>query len=140
VEGRFAQDALKGGQRQVQIAILLHVKIDEFLGRQRGAVKTSEPIRNGGQRSFPVQQIYLTVDGGKFDGNGGNTRIVEQAENGVEAPGRFALAQHGLAQLIDNDARLAGAARGQIALERRGFGRQDDSRRVTAQVVQRQFA
>ena len=114
------------GQRQV--AVLLHVEVDEGPrgGRHRGAVQPAQPFGHPLDRSLLVVGAQLRGDRGDLHRDVGHLWAPQHLDHPVQAVGGFLLAQHGLAQDVDVEASALGGPLGQVAAQGFWLRRQDD--------------
>ena len=99
---RFIQHPLKGGHRQVEIAILLHIQVNKFgnsgavgksvAGLHRRPVEGAQPFTDGRDIVVKGHQIDLAKDRGNLHRNVLNVGAGQQIQIRLQAPGGFAFA------------------------------------------------
>ena len=132
MEFRFVEDRAEGGDGEVEVAVFLHVEIDEFGEGGGGSEEEAETIGDDGQGVVPCDETDLAEDGGDFDGDVGDGGVGEVSEDGVETVLGFLLAENGLAEVVEIDAEALGGAGGEVGVERGGFAGEDDAGAVGA--------
>ena len=91
-ELRLVQNPLECRQREMQVAVFLHVEVDEFAVGLRRAVKPAQAVLDVIDCSVPVEQVDLTEDGRDFDGDIVNGGIAQVVQDGVHPPLGFRFA------------------------------------------------
>ncbi len=113
---------------QGEVAVLLHVEIDERVrrGRQGRAVEPSQPLGDSLHRALVIVGAQLCRDRRDLHRDIGDLRAAEHLDDPVEAVGRLLLAEHGLAEHVDVEPRSFGRALGQVLAQGCRLGGQDD--------------
>ena len=122
---------LQGGDEglvgDLQVAVLLHVQVDE-LGHPgairpdeevllRHPVDGREPLDQGGHGVLEVERADLREDGRDLDRDVLDVRILHVADVGGQPVGRLPLAEHRLAQVVDVHADALGLAPLQVGVQ-----------------------
>jgi hypothetical protein len=125
---RRVQDAAKERHGEVQVAVLLHVEVDER-GRGLGARRAEEPGEAVGQhveRGVPGQEVDLRADRGHLHRHAGDVGAGDVLQDDVEPTGGLGLADDGLAEVVEVRARAAGDQRGEALGQGRRLAGQHD--------------
>ena len=125
----------KGRHRQVEVAMLLHVEVDE-LRRQVAVgvavamaqgllVEDAQPRLHALHGVTEGHQVDLAEDGGHLHRDVLHVLAGEEGEIGFEPTRRFTLSQDRLAEQVEVQAHTRATALGQVALELLLLARQD---------------
>ena len=118
-EFMLAEGALEDLAGEVEVAVFLHVEVDEF----SGAVELAEALLNGGDGAFLIEEVDLGEDGRDLDREVGALGFGEELEVLGETVLRFFFTKDGFAEEVDVDL-LAGA---KVGVELIVFARKDDA-------------
>ena len=140
---RLVQYFFEGVEGQVQVPVLLHIQIDEFVAvpAVRVGVAVGHCLAVEGAQPFLHQfdgvavggQIDLTEDGGDFDGDVFHIGPGQQGQVSGHTSGRLLLAQNRLAQLVEIEAHAAFPPPLQIAAQVALLAGEDDRAGLLAQ-------
>jgi len=110
---QFHGEPLEHLKGEVEVAVLLHVEVDEFARPVRRIHQRSEPNHGLLHRRVVGPRRVGTHHRGHLDGDVIDVGPVEKLDGAVEPGGGVLVAQHGLTQKVDVQARAALAQPGQ---------------------------
>ena len=142
-ELRLVEDLAEGRHRQVEIAVLLHVEVDE-LGRDpsvrmavampsHGAIERAQTLGHLRHRRAEGDEVDLAVDGRDLHRDVLHVVSSEEREIGLESSRRFLLAQDRLAELVEVQPHARAAPFLDVAAEVFFLARQDHVLSLVAQ-------
>ena len=102
VELLLGEHPLEDLERQVEVAVLLHVEVDELvvvLGSE--PVERAQPVEAAGDRALGVPRDDLAHERGDLDRDVVDVGTLEQPAGAVGATRRLVLAEDGLAEEVD---------------------------------------
>jgi hypothetical protein len=145
VELRLAEDLAERGDGQVEVAVLLHVQVDELrraapvgvpvLVAERVPVQGAQPLLHALDGVAERDQVDLAEHRGHLDRDVLDVLAREQREVGVEAARRLALAEDRLAELVEVQADPRLAPRGQVVAQLLLLAGQDQRLGLVAQAA-----
>ena len=100
-EPRILQDPREDGDREVEVAILLHVEVDEGAVCRRRHVQREQPLHDPVDDLVEAPHRDAADDGGDLDRHVVDVRTPDELMDAVEPPLRLRLAQHGLTEEVE---------------------------------------
>jgi hypothetical protein len=106
LQAGLVEDAREGRDRQVEVAVLLHVEVDELrlalsFGSGGELVERSELLDDIGHRLVERPHRQLAHDAGHLDRDVVDVVAGEEVAGALQTVPRFALAEHGLAEEVE---------------------------------------
>ncbi len=106
VELRFVEHPRERDDRQLQIAVLLHVEVDEptWLLHRRGAIDLAQWLADSIDAAIEVEHVEVGDERRGLDRDGAHVGALQLAQHLVDSSSRFVVAEDRFAEWIDQQA------------------------------------
>ena len=131
VELRLVEHGDEGLHREVEVAVFLHVEVDEGAVGPGDPVERREPLGDAGHGVVPGQDVEVGAQRRDLDRHVGHVGAAYARGNELEARVGLVVAEDRFAQHVDVEVEALAAPLGEIATEWCALARQDDAGRLT---------